>query len=185
MKFSITNTHLPTYPELEYPRLLAQRAAMPLPKSCKAMGLLQARDTIFQHIGWGKNTVDNQVEQGGLLLGKVFKRNDNSFFTLVSHALPARSAKGSMQHLHFSHHAWEKLLNQAEKLDTQVVGWYHTHPRYLRVYMSKTDLKTQNSFFYAPWHIAMIFNPQKQIQASFIGENASPLHTIWVSNVVD
>jgi len=181
VKFCITNTNLPTCPVLENPRILAQRAAMPLPESCKTMGLLQARDTIFQHIGWGKDTAENQVEQGGLLLGKVFRRENGTFFTLITQALPAEKAEGSMKHLHFSHRVWEELLEKADLQGKQVVGWYHTHPRYLRMYMSETDLKTQASFFYEPWHIAMIFNPQRIIQRSFLGATAAPLGVAWTS----
>lgn len=179
MKFTITKESSPDYPALESARLCSQKAALALPKTTRALGLEQAREVIFEHIGWGKDTAENQAEQGGLLLGKVFRRENGTFFTLITHALPAKKAEGSMKHLHFSHLVWEELLEKAELQGEQVVGWYHTHPRYLRVYMSETDLKTQASFFYEPWHIAMIFNPQKKIQATFFGAQGQSTFLPW------
>ena len=95
----------------------------------------KAFEVIKNHIDFGKDTEDNQVEQGGLLFGEVLeyqnKQNETKFIGIVNYALAAKTAEGSMRHLHFNHATWHSLLEEQEKIEEkeskkQLIGWYHT-----------------------------------------------------------
>ncbi len=142
-----------------------------------------AWDVIEKHIGWGSETEGNQAEQGGILLGRACKASTKAlYWTEILHAVPAHRAEGSMKHLHFSHAAWHTMFKEAEATypDAQVVGWYHTHPKYLRVYFSDTDKAKQRQFFYQPWHVGLVFNPQQRIVRAFRGKKAEKIEVCSV-----
>lgn len=139
-----------------------------------------ARQTVFEHITWASDTPINAVEQGGLLVGRSYiDEKLNRIYAIVQYAIPAWSAKGSMSYLEFGHTTWKQMLDELDKLiekegnsDLQVVGWYHTHPRHLSVFMSGTDLNTQKRMFSKEWQFAIVLNPHKQIWKAFRGEKA-------------
>ncbi len=129
------------------------------------------------HVGWGQHTPTNGAEQGGLLLGQPLRDPKRpTHLVRLTHALPAHAAEGSMQHLHLGYAVWQKLLQQAEMFapEQRVVGWYHTHPRYLRVYLSDTDRRLQAQLFAQDWHIALVMNPQRRIIRAFRGAAGLP-----------
>lgn len=123
---------------------------------------------LFEHIGWGAKTGDNGVEQGGLLLGRVFEDQERDLVCgLVEDAVPARLARGSSTYLHFSAPAWKEMLDYVDLLEDsdrqlKVIGWYHTHPGSLGVFMSGTDQDAQRSLFYEDWHFSLVLNPQRR-----------------------
>jgi hypothetical protein len=138
-----------------------------------------ATGAIFDHIGWGTNTPENQVEQGGLILGRPFKDPRTNFvWALGELSMPALAATGSMAALEFSHKCWRDLLgrldivNEECRSELHVVGWYHTHPRHLSVFMSGTDQYTQRRFFQEDWHFAIVINPQEKSWRAFNGRNS-------------
>lgn len=139
----------------------------------EALVLPTAQIELFEHIGWGCETAENQVEQGGLIVGRLFTDKDR--WVVVVHKFLAGLTEGSMKHLRFSHNAWENLFEQFDLIDSElqlrILGWYHTHPKHLRVYMSEIDRNTQSSFFKEDWQISIIANPQQQIIKSFFGKN--------------
>lgn len=150
--------------------------------SSKSVCILPTALSILrEHIGWGQETAHNQVEQGGLLVGRIYQDTQEDSVNLlgvVYQVLPGLT-EGSMKHLHFSHETWADMLNEYDKLTTQpgwediyVIGWYHTHPKHLKVYMSETDIRTQVCFFGEPWHISVIINPQQQVVKAYLGKNA-------------
>ncbi len=135
----------------------------------------KARETIFKHIDWNKNTSNNSVEQGGLLIGHSYvDKEKNSIIGYAVNAIPAFTAKGSMAYLKFDHNTWKSIMDaldtineDSENDDFQVIGWYHTHPGRLSVFMSGTDLNTQRTMFSKDWQFAIVLNPQKQIWRAF------------------
>ena len=140
----------------------------------------EARKTIFEHISWGIDTERNSVEQGGLLIGHCYlDKNSTKIIGIAKQAIVATTAKGSMAYLEFDHSTWKLMM---DKLDTinednqdselQVIGWYHTHPGRLSVFMSGTDLNTQRKMFSKDWQFAIVLNPQKQIWRAFSGSEA-------------
>lgn len=134
---------------------------------------------IGEHLGWGKRTRQNRVEQGGILLGEVFHDPQNArTFGIVQKAVAGISAQGSPGYLSMGHNTWEEMLNQADaflertKNPLRIIGWYHSHPNELPVFMSGTDLNTQAKFFYNEWQFSVVINPHKQIWRAFVGRNA-------------
>lgn len=140
----------------------------------------QARKQIFEHIGWGRNTVENRVEQGGIMVGQAFTDKEKGhIFGVVKQAITGQSARGSAAYLELSHQTWKEMIDQVDELlDTnpdeglQIIGWYHTHPNGLSVFMSGTDRATQSRLFYQDWHFAIVLNPHKQIWRTFHGKDA-------------
>ncbi len=136
-------------------------------------------EEIGVHLGWGKRTKQNRVEQGGILLGEVFHDPDqNRTFVIVQKAIPGVSAQGSPGYLSMGHSTWEEMLNEADvflertEYPLRIIGWYHSHPNELPVFMSGTDLNTQAKFFHNDWQFSIVINPHKQIWRAFVGLNA-------------
>ena len=131
-----------------------------------------AFEAISNHIGWSQRTQNNQVEQGGILLGDVFRDpKTNVTYGIVQEAIAGRLAQGTSSYLSITHQTWKKMLDEADELNKnlQVIGWYHTHPNSLDVFMSGTDRATQESFFGENWQFAIVLNPQREIWRSFYG----------------
>ena len=141
----------------------------------------EAFKTIKNHIGFGNDIEDNQVEQGGLLFGEVVeyqneesKNNEKLLIGIVNYAIAATTAEGSIRHLHFNHATWHSLLEKQEKIKEneskkQLMGWYHTHPKHLEVYFSHIDKENHLTFFDAKWHFGLVLNPQREEIKCFLG----------------
>jgi proteasome lid subunit RPN8/RPN11 len=140
----------------------------------------KAKETIFNHISWGKDTKRNSVEQGGLLIGYASTDRESKVINAYAkEAIPAFTAKGSMAYLEFDHGTWKSMMDTIDIIndnhqgdDYQIIGWYHTHPGRLSVFMSGTDLNTQRKMFYKDWQFAIVLNPQKQVWRAFNGKEA-------------
>ncbi len=140
----------------------------------------KAKKQIWNHIEWGNHyTKNNKNEQGGILLGKVFFDKEKEIqFAIVEDVVVGKTAKGNPTYLEMSHETWAQMLNDADQIiedkndNIQVIGWYHTHPNELSLYMSNTDMNTQYRFFNQDWHYAIILNPHKEIWKAFVGKEA-------------
>ena len=66
---------------------------------------------------------------------------------------------------------WAKMLkvyDERYKNDgLYVIGWFHTHPNDLPVFMSPTDMRTQKHFFNEQWHFSLVLNPHRRLAACF------------------
>ncbi|MGB4966283.1 MAG: hypothetical protein WBO77_04225 [Microgenomates group bacterium] len=155
-------------------------------RSIRCYLLKDAIDTIFMHIGWGTNSIDNRKEQGGLLVGTIWKDPQSDMdVSLVEFAVRGNTAKGSSAYLEMDHGTWKLMLDEVYELgltrdDLRVVGWYHTHPGSLDVFMSGTDRGTQSRMFVQDWHIALVLNPQRQIWGAFHGRDATQCAAVVV-----
>jgi proteasome lid subunit RPN8/RPN11 len=135
-----------------------------------------AFDAIAQHIEWGRRTEQNIVEQGGILLGEVFRDPQTKItYAVAEHAIPGRSARGTPGYIEMTHETWKEMYDHADRLNTElpIIGWYHTHPNSLDVFMSGTDRATQARVFKHDWQFAIVLNPHKTIWRAFYGENSS------------
>jgi hypothetical protein len=134
---------------------------------------------IFEHIGWGRRTAVNGNEQGGILVGRALRTpGTDELYTVVDHVISAESADGSAAYLRMDHSTWNGILERVDMLrahetntfpDTHIVGWYHTHPNELPVFMSGTDRGTQRTFFAHPSSVALVLNPHKKLWRAFFG----------------
>jgi proteasome lid subunit RPN8/RPN11 len=135
---------------------------------------LNAQQVIFTHLAWGGKTKENSVEQGGLLLGNVYiDPTTNGYYGIIEYAIPSGSSSSSSTHISMGHEHWGRMLAQIEQQpdSPQIIGWYHTHPNHLDVFLSEMDLMTQRTHFQCDWHFAIVLNPHKKIWRAFIGKN--------------
>lgn len=63
----------------------------------------------------------------------------------------------------------EQYRNQGQ----YVIGWFHTHPNSLDVFMSRTDMDTQRNFFNQDWHFSVVLNPHRRLIACFNSMDAN------------
>ncbi len=139
-----------------------------------------AKKQIFDHIQWGHVKATNKSEQGGILLGKVFRdKTSGNVVGVVERVAEADSARGSATYLEIDHETWHQMIKRADALlehehlsDLQIIGWYHTHPNSLDVFMSGTDKNTQRLHFNQKWHFAIVLNPHREIWKAFNGADA-------------
>lgn len=139
-----------------------------------------AARTLLEHIEWGRDTPRNCVEQGGLLLGHAFADSERGkVYGVVEVAIPAARAKGSGAYLLMDHDTWKDMIDRVDELSASagtalhVIGWYHTHPNDLSVFLSGTDRATQARMFAKTWQFAVVLNPQRREWRVFHGQASS------------
>ena len=98
---------------------------------------------------------DIRREQAGILCGQAY-HDSGRLYLDVSSAFPVDTIS-SAAHFHFHERSWEPVWKQFEN-NSAIVGWYHTHPG-LGVFLSPTDLRTQENYFAARWQIAVVIDP--------------------------
>jgi proteasome lid subunit RPN8/RPN11 len=181
--FKITEVHLPDQPilKLENSFNIEEMLNSEI-NNCECTHKLyltkDASLQIFKHIGWGKSTEYNSVEQGGILLGYTYyDEKQKLLYGVVEIAIPALTAKGSSTYLKFDHNTWKAMINKVDNIilnieknrQLYIIGWYHTHPGRLSVFMSSTDRNTQKRMFSQDWQYAIVLNPQNKIWKVFNG----------------
>src|SRR6185295_299681 len=65
----------------------------------------------------------------------------------------------------------------------KVIGWYHTHPGSLDVFMSPTDQETQRRLFNQTWHFSLVLNPQRQEYRVYYGADSAECRGQIVTDV--
>lgn len=137
----------------------------------------ESADTITDHISWGKNTSDNMYEQGGIIIGRVYRISKDVIVGIAEAAIPAETNSANPAYLKMDTDAWSKMLDTYDERykcnGLLVVGWYHTHPNSLSVFMSSTDQATQRAFFNQDWHFAVVLNPQKRKAGCFVSADST------------
>ena len=137
----------------------------------------RAEREIKTHIGWARKTPQNVREQGGILIGTPFLV-DGHMVSVVECVIPAELYESSAAYLKMDTKTWIKMLNLYDERyrdqGLHVVGWFHTHPNGLGVFMSSTDMGTQRAFFREDWHFAVVLNPHRRLIACFHSAQAIP-----------
>jgi proteasome lid subunit RPN8/RPN11 len=149
----------------------------------------KARQVVMNHIAWAQKTKDNVVEQGGILIGHVyFDAEKDLTYAIVSEAIPAIGARGTTAYLELNHEVWKNMIDKADEIldaqeepKQQIIGWYHTHPNDLSVFMSGTDLRTQQTLFCEDWQFAIVLNPHRKIWRAFYGMYARECYGFMIS----
>lgn len=114
-----------------------------------------------------------EVEQGGLLLGQAFFDPEiRSYLLLVHDALPAPDGVETPTYFGYTTASWRALTPQLQQMppDWTVIGSYHSHPN-MGVFLSETDLDTQEEIFCADWQIALVIDPVKDEIGFFVGKD--------------
>ena len=178
----------PTLPETSLARLLdaltsggyASVPAENVPQ--EAAPVLYIYPSAFEefkaHIGWRALTAENRIEQGGILVGEVYRDSDSKIVCgLARHIIPSLKS-GNEVYIQFTRDDWLAMyqeferkyaLRQSGEENKQcVLGWYHTHPN-MPVRMSNVDKMTHRQFFSSRWQFSVILNPQRGIWSVFNG----------------
>ena len=114
-----------------------------------------------------------EVEQGGLLLGQAFYDPVlRSYLLLVHDALPAPDGIETPTFFGYTTASWRTLAPQVQEMpaDWTIIGSYHSHPN-MGVFLSQTDLDTQEEIFCADWQIALVIDPVKDEIGFFVGKD--------------
>lgn len=153
----------------EHPGLLSARELATTRRPLLVISQRAERE-IKDHIGWAMKTRYNIREQGGILIGSPYLV-DGRVVSVVECAIPAELSESNAAYLKMDTETWVKMLNlYDERYRDQglyVVGWFHTHPNGLGVFMSSTDMGTQWAFFRENWHFAIVLNPHRKLIACF------------------
>ncbi|HEY6349141.1 MAG TPA: Mov34/MPN/PAD-1 family protein [Candidatus Angelobacter sp.] len=111
-------------------------------------------------------------EQAGIICGHAYMNATGQFYVAVTSVLAAETAN-SPTHFRFHDGSWEKLWSRIED-GPNLLGWYHSHPG-MGVFLSSTDLRTQQLYFPAPWQIAIVLDPVSHETAVFHGAKGERL----------
>ncbi len=120
-----------------------------------------------------------KVEQGGILFGNAYQDPVDGIYVEITAAVPAPATIGTGAHLEFTSDSWLGIMDHAKHQHPQdnIVGWYHSHPN-LGVFMSGTDMNTQEAFFSHPWCLSIVCDPVRNKTGYFLGKNATKVEPV-------
>jgi proteasome lid subunit RPN8/RPN11 len=110
-------------------------------------------------------------EQAGILCGQAYI-SDGQHYVVVESA-PAVDTLGDADHFRFHLNSWPGMWNHLDR-GCNIIGWYHTHPA-MGIFLSASDLRTQQLYFSSPWQIAVVIDPVGQRIGVFYGTLGSSL----------
>lgn len=148
-------------------------------------------------IGWLRTDFPrNHEEQGGWLIGHYLRdAAGHPIQAEVTHVLEAKTECRYPGYIEWS--ALEEIRLQQEFFDMKeelastdskatedlcVIGWWHTHPNDLPVFMSGTDMETQRLKYFKPEKYAVVLNPHKGIWRAFAGADAREVAAVMLVN---
>lgn len=117
-------------------------------------------------------------EVGGLVLGHVYHDPDNNqIYPIITDAIMARFAVEQRGQLTFTQQTWLELHRKREEHypDTEILGWYHTHPG-LDIFLSRWDLFIHENFFSLPWQVAVVIDPHQSAGGIFVWKDGKILN---------
>jgi proteasome lid subunit RPN8/RPN11 len=125
----------------------------PRPESCPSL-LVFVNKRCFEAMH--KHALSDVLrEQAGILCGQAY-RDSGQLYLDVNSVFPVETVNSST-HFQFHERSWEPVWKQFEN-NSAIAGWYHTHPG-LGIFLSATDLRTQENHFAASWQIAVVIDP--------------------------
>lgn len=138
----------------------------------------QALDNLRQHL-----ESNLRVEQGGILFGNTYQDSHFGTYVEITASIPAPATIGTGAHLEFTSDSWLAIMDEAKTHypDANIVGWYHSHPN-IGVFMSGTDMRTQQAFFYHDWSVSIVYDPVRQDIGFFLGKNANKVNPIIINS---
>ena len=125
----------------------------------------------------------NRVEQGGWLVGVYMEDSRTTRVQgLVTHFLPATGCTGTAAYLHWPamenirlQRRFAALKEELEEKDPGLarqiclLGWIHSHPNRLPVFLSTTDFENIRDHFNDPHQFSVVLNPQTRECRAFLG----------------
>jgi proteasome lid subunit RPN8/RPN11 len=119
---------------------------------------------------------DLTVELGGLLYGQAFHDPTLAIYLLmIEAALPASDGIETATSFAYTPASWQGLTPRLQQLDAAwtLIGSYHSHPA-LGVFLSETDLSTQEAIFAQDWQLALVVDPVADELGFFVGKEGAP-----------
>lgn len=119
---------------------------------------------------------DVSVEQGGLLLGQAFVDPElQTYLLLIHEALAAPDGIETPTFFGYTPASWRGMLPQLQCMEFTwtIIGSYHSHPD-MGVFLSETDLGTQEEIFAADWQVAVVIDPVRDEIGFFVGRGGVP-----------
>lgn len=110
-------------------------------------------------------------EQAGILCGQAYQSDEQNYVVIESAI--AIDTLGDAGHFRFHQDSWQHLWANLSD-NHNIVGWYHTHPG-MGIFLSATDLRTQELYFSSPWQIAMVVDPISREIGTFYGPQGTRL----------
>jgi proteasome lid subunit RPN8/RPN11 len=112
---------------------------------------------------------DTSVELGGILLGKECVDPATGHpFVWITQSLEAKHYANTQASFTYTHDSWEEITRERDRLhpDSDIVGWYHTHPSF-GIFLSHHDLFIHQHFFAQPLQVAYVVDPINQTRGFF------------------
>jgi len=123
-----------------------------------------------------------QVEQGGLLLGRTSVKQvaspaDKKEIVWMSQSV-ASPVAGDAVSWRLDADQWGELMTSALQRHPglEIVGWYHTHPG-MGIFLSEQDLFVAGHFFPAPYQLSLVIDPVRDLAGAFhmVAGKATPV----------
>jgi proteasome lid subunit RPN8/RPN11 len=146
-------------------------------------------------IGWRRDDhPENRREQGGWLIGKyILDPAGTPVQGEVTHVLEAKTECRFPGYIEWDaleeirlQQTFFQLQEELAKTDPitaeqlTVLGWWHTHPNALDVFLSSTDMETVRLKYYKPEKYSVVLNPHRGIFRAFAGRNATEVPVIML-----
>lgn len=146
-------------------------------------------------IGWNRDDFpENRKEQGGWLIGRYIL--DPLGIPVQGEVTAVLEAKtecrfpgyiewDAMEEIRLQR-TFFKMREELARTDhagaeqLKVLGWYHTHPNDLDVFLSSTDMETVRLKYYKPEKYSVVLNPHRGIFRAFAGGNAIEVPVIML-----
>ena len=154
-----------------------------------------ASNKLFKKIGWLRTDFpDNRNEQGGILIGRYIKNAEGIpvqaevleiLVAKTESRFPGYIEWDAMEEIRLQRQFFdikEKLEFSDSELENEVsiIGWWHTHPNGLPVFMSGTDMETQRQKYFKPEKYSVVLNPHRGIWRAFAGRDAVEVPAIML-----
>ncbi len=130
-----------------------------------------------------EHAVENTgIEICGVLIGQVYKDPSGPFLEITG-MIRGEHADNQAGQVMFTHETWSYIntIKDDQFAGSQIVGWFHTHPRF-GIFLSDQDLFIHKNFFNNPWQIAFVVDPVSQEEGFFIWHNGAmmPVRQFWL-----
>lgn len=147
-------------------------------------------------IGWLRNDFpENRNEQGGIMVGRYFRDSCGvpiraEVYTFLkantSHRFPGYIEWDAMEEIRLQSAFFEmkEQLSESDPIlaeELSIIGWWHTHPNNLPVFMSETDMETQRLKYYKPEKYSLVINPHRGVFRAFIGRDAVEVPVVMLT----
>ncbi len=117
-----------------------------------------------------------KVEQGGLLVGRaLYDKTLPYTILLLEEAWEAPQGIETSHSFSYTSETWQALFPHLQQMPPNwtILGSYHSHPN-LGVFLSRTDLETQETIFPHAWQMALVIDPVREEVGFFVGRDGKP-----------